>query len=446
MSLFLYRIFLWLYVLGVRIAALKSPKARLWLAGRKNSRARIKEMGASLKKGSGPVIWMHCASLGEFEQGRPVLEALKQKDPTCRIVLSFFSPSGYEIRKNYQLAEHVIYLPMDGPGIAKLWLKEIEPALAIFVKYEFWYFYLTAVKKRNIPLLLVSGQFREDQPFFRWYGDLHRYMLDCFTHLFVQSQESADLLLKNGFKHVSVTGDTRFDRVIAIAEQNGNLPVIEHFCGHHPVLVAGSTWTEDEEELDHYAKIHPEIRFIIAPHEVDHDNISEVETLFPASIRYSELSRLLGIQPHQTAVVPEWTPPANGEVALKEKFEKANTLIIDNIGMLSRLYRYADVTYVGGGFGSNGLHNILEAAVYGKPVLFGPYHDKYPEAFGLVDAGGAIPIEHALDAEKKLDVLFGDVSAREKAGAAAKKFIYDSKGATALIMRYIEEKRLFTNW
>lgn len=444
MSLFFYRLFLTLYAFGVRIAALKSPKARLWLSGRRDIVSRISEAGKKLNADGGPVVWMHCASLGEFEQGRPVIEQLKKKHPGAKIVLTFFSPSGYEIRKNYPLADYTDYLPLDSPANARHFMAAINPKLVVFVKYEFWFYYLREVKRRAVPLLLVSGVFREGQPFFRWYGSLHRKMLNCFTHLFVQYPENAELLKKHGFNHITVSGDTRFDRVIAQAEQADSLPLIEEFCGDHPVIVAGSTWTEDEEELDHYAKVHPELRFIIAPHEVDLDNISDVEKLFPNSIRYSELAGLLGTEPNPSIVSPEWVPPLAQDVPLWEKYKKATTLLIDNIGMLSRLYQYADVAYVGGAFGSGGLHNILEAAVYGKPVLFGPYHDRFPEAVEMIAKGGAYAVSNALELEKRLDILFANEAERIRSGNNAKEFIYLSKGATAKVMDYIQANRLLT--
>lgn len=444
LSIVFYRLFLALYAVGVRIAALKSPKARLWIRGRRGIKSRFREAGSRIRSASGPVIWFHCASLGEFEQGRPVMEELKAKYPNARMLVTFFSPSGYEIRKNYALADHIDYLPLDSPANANLLLDSFRPDLVIFVKYEFWYYYIRETKRRNIPLLLISGAFRSDQPFFQWYGKLHRNMLNGFYHLFVQYPHHEEILREYGFNAVTACGDTRFDRVIATAEKGTELPLIEAFCGEHPVLVAGSTWTEDDEELCHYSKTHPEIRFVIAPHEVDEDNISDLEKLFPNNIRYSALSRLLGKAPHPSSVSPEWVPPASEDRLLQEKFEKATTLIIDNIGMLSRLYRYAQVTYVGGGFGTNGLHNILEAAVYGKPVLFGPNHEKFPEAGEMIDAGGAFSVSNALELEKKLDELFQRVEVREAAGKAAREYIYRSKGATAKIVEFIQANRLLT--
>jgi len=312
-SIIFYHIFLWLYKTGIRLITPWNLKARLWIAGRKDIFGKIgAELGAdsprlqadsaflrtdSLKltaDSSGPggperkTVWMHCASLGEFEQGRPLLEALRADDPGCRIILSFFSPSGFEARKDYKGADHVFYLPLDSRRNARRFIDLVQPGLVLWVKYVYWYYYLVELKRKNIPTLLVSGVFRPDQPFFRWYGRLHRYMLECFTHLFVQTEVSKELLGRLGLtENVSVSGDTRFDRVIGIAESPESLPLIEAFCGKNPVIVAGSTWEEDEEELDHYANTHPEIRMIIAPHEIGEERLREVERLFRYCIRYS---------------------------------------------------------------------------------------------------------------------------------------------------------------
>lgn len=426
MHLFLYNIFLLLYGAAIRIAALWNPKAKLWLAGRKGG---VPGIGWRVPGADNPqpqtrnpeprTVWMHCASLGEFEQGRPLLEAIRRNYPNARILLTFFSPSGYEVRKNYEGVDKVAYLPMDNKKAARAFIDEVQPSLVLWVKYEYWYYFLTELKRRNIPTLLVSGIFRNDQPFFKWYGRLHRYMLESFSHFFVQTQASADLLKTIGFNNnITVSGDTRFDRVINIAEAFTAIEPVEKFCGNHPVIVAGSTWTEDEEELDHYANTHPGIRFIIAPHEVHEEHIREIEKLFKHAVRYSAIEH---IKPG------------------------TNVLIIDNVGMLSRLYRYATITYVGGGFGEDGVHNVLEAAVYGKPVVMGPEYDKYIEAIELVETGGAFPIENALELEKQLDELFNDRSIYEASCAAARNYVYSKKGATASILDYIQEKRLLIN-
>ncbi|HXB94381.1 MAG TPA: glycosyltransferase N-terminal domain-containing protein, partial [Puia sp.] len=325
MSIIFYHVFLWLYKTGIRLIAPWNKKARLWLDGRKDLFSRMQqELGVTgtAKTAGGPImktataeatavettagttagtttggaiIWMHCSSLGEFEQGRPVLEGLRRQSPECRIVLSFFSPSGYETRKNYEGADHVFYLPLDSRRNARQFIDLVKPTLVLWVKYDYWYYFLVELKKRGIAVLLISGVFRADQPFFRWYGRLHRYMLDCFRYLFVQTEASKRLLGRLGITaNLRVTGDTRFDRVIEISEGAAPLPLIEAFCGERVVIVAGSTWEEDEEELDHYANTHPEMRFLIAPHEIEEERLQEVELLFRHSIRYSAWEKQAG--------------------------------------------------------------------------------------------------------------------------------------------------------
>lgn len=382
--------------------------------------------------GDGGIVWMHCASLGEFEQGRPVLETIRTRYPNAKIVLTFFSPSGYEVRKNYSGADHIFYLPLDNKLVAGKFLDVIQPSLVLWVKYEYWYYYLIELKRRKTPLLLVSGIFRPNQPFFKWYGRLHLYMLESFTHMFVQTDHSKELLASLRFtKNISVTGDTRFDRVITIAEQFQPIPIIESFIGNSPVIVAGSTWSVDEEELDHYANTHPDIKFIIAPHEIDEERLKEVEKLFHHTIRFSTLQR------HKDQ--------GTSEEILNIKPQIPNTLIIDNIGMLSKLYKYATITYVGGGFGDDGVHNVLEAAVYGKPVVFGPVYDKYIEAVELLESGGALSVENALEVESVLDALLANTNKYAACCEAAKKYVYSHKGATEKIVNYIQENRLLTS-
>ena len=411
MSLLFYNLFLFLFSVGIRVAALWNRKANLWVRGR----VQFPVLPLNDK-----VIWMHCASLGEFEQGRPLLEAIKEQYPSFKIVLSFFSSSGYETRKNYAGADSVIYLPMDNSVHAKRLISAINPSLVIWVKYEYWYYYLTELKKRNIPVLLVSGIFRESQPFFKWYGGIWKQMLKCFRHLFVQNEASKVLLRTIGIE-ASVAGDTRFDRVIAISEKREPVKFIREFIGSKQVLVAGSTWEDDEVELIHYVKAHPEVKFIIAPHETDKNNMEDVKKQFGNVILYSSL--LAGER------IPADT----------------NVLLIDNIGMLSRLYQYADVTYVGGGFGKDGIHNILEAAVYSKPVIFGPVYEKFAEARCLVSAGGAFSVESALELEALLNNLFSNKDECKLAGKICGDYVYSNKGATSKIMDYVTEKRLLTS-
>jgi len=407
----------------MQVIAPWNPKAKQWLAGRKDFFEKLRH---SISKTGTPVIWMHCASLGEFEQGRPLLEAVRMNYPNYRILLTFFSPSGYEVKKNYEGADYIFYMPMDSRNNAAKMLEIVNPAIVLWIKYEYWYYHLTAICDRKIPLLLISGIFRPDQPFFKSYGSLHRKMLACFTHFFVQTSDSKNLLNAVGFnQEVTVSGDTRFDRVVQIADNFSSLPIIEEFCGMHPVIVAGSTWPDDEEELDHYANTHPHIKFIIAPHEIYEDHLKEIEKLFHSSIRYSQLSNKN--QPHIADL------------------QSPNVLIIDNIGMLSRLYKYATITYIGGGFGDDGVHNVLEAAVYAKPVVFGPEYDKYIEAIKLVENGGAFPVENALQLEQTMDRLLNNKCDYDKACKAAGDYVHDNKGATKKIMSYIQANRLLTS-
>lgn len=453
MSIIFYHVFLWLYRTGIRLIAPWNRKARLWLAGRKDIFRKIRmEMGAThgaktVQGSTGDVVWIHCSSLGEFEQGRPVLERIRQQAPGCRIVLTFFSPSGYETKKDYAGADHIFYLPLDSRGNARQFIDLVKPTLVLWVKYDYWYYYLVELKRKNIPVLLISGIFRPDQPFFRWYGKLHRYMLECFSHLFVQTEASKVLLGRLGFADIaSVSGDTRFDRVIEIAEAGEPLPLIEAFCGQQVVIVAGSTWEEDEEEVDHYANTHPELRFIIAPHEIGEDRLREVERLFRHSIRYSVWQRER-IGPGGR---PEPGGSNRGNPAVRgggkvTGWPEPNVLIIDNIGMLSRLYKYATIAYVGGGFGDDGVHNVLEAAVYGKPVVYGPVIEKYIEAVELTESGGGIVIDSALEAERVFNRLLQNPGECREAGEASRNYVHSKKGATALILTYIQEKRLLTS-
>jgi 3-deoxy-D-manno-octulosonic-acid transferase len=429
-SLLIYRLFLRAYPAALKLVAPWNSKARRWLQGRRGLLERIQ---AAMQHNAGRVVWMHCASLGEFEQGRPVLEQLRAAHPQYKYVLTFFSPSGYEAAQHYKGADHIFYLPMDSREHAKQLCSLLNPVLVLWIKYDYWYYYMHELQSRQVPLLLLSGIFRNNQAFFRWHGGIQRQMLRCVTHFFVQNDHSQRLLQTLGLTNVTVSGDTRFDRVIAIAEKAGAVPGIDEFCGSHPVIVAGSTWQEDEEELDHFANTHSEIKFIIAPHEVEEARIQEVEKLFKRCIRYSQLPTS-NLQPSSIPAGLPQAKPAN-----------ANVLIIDNIGLLSRLYRYATITWVGGGFGSDGVHNVLEAAVYGKPVVFGPVYDKYLEAVELVGSGGGFSVENALEAETLFTSLLIDKEEYDLACEASREYVYAKKGATEKIVAYIQENRLLTS-
>ena len=380
-----------------------------------------------LQQNIGPadkVIWMHCASLGEFEQGRPLLEAIRERYPTYRMLLTFFSPSGYEVQKNYKGADWVCYLPLDGPRTAKRFLSLTHPELVIFVKYEFWFFYLKKLFYRKTPLLLVSALFREDMSFFKWYGALSRKMLVRFQHLFVQNESSLQLLHRIGVsQNSSVAGDTRFDRVMTIAAQALPIEGIEAFKCGQPLLVAGSTWPEDEKAIQ-AALNDPQLRslkLIVAPHEISTQHIAQLKELFPDAVCYSN-----------------WKKDHTG----------SQVLIMDNYGMLSRLYRYATVAYVGGGLHRPGIHNTLEAAVYSIPVLFGPEHKKHAEALALLRAGGAFSFgaaEHPTDLKTILLTLLHHPARCNDAGRKAGEFVQQYAGATGKIVQYIHENRLLTN-
>ena len=418
--LFLYRIFIGIYPIAAWILGFVNPKAKQWHTGRKEI---LTQIAAALASNTKPIIWMHCASLGEFEQGRPVLEGLQKHYPNYSILLTFFSPSGYEVHKNYAGADYVFYLPMDSAGNARKFLNITNPSIAIFVKYEFWHYYLSQLKKLQIPTILIAGIFRKDQLFFKWYGSFYKNLLSCFTAFFVQDKSSQSLLQTIGINNeVYLGGDTRFDRVIEIAAAFTPIDPIAHFCNNSLVLVAGSTWFQDDETIAHFEKTNPNIKFIIAPHDITNQRLQNCLGLYKNAVLYSDY-----IKGYNT--VPQ----------------NVNTLIIDNVGMLSKLYHYATVTFIGGGFGADGIHNCLEAAVHYKPVLFGPVYDKYIEATGLVDAGGAISIEDALDFEAVANKLFSNEADRIKMGQDAGAFVHAHKGASAKIMHYIQEKRLLTS-
>jgi 3-deoxy-D-manno-octulosonic-acid transferase len=417
MAIFIYNIFLLLYRAGIGIASLWNNKAKLWIEGRKNIFGRL---GTELRTRNSKLIWFHCSSLGEFEQGRPVMENLRKQTPNSRFLLTFFSPSGFEIRKDYKGADWVFYLPLDSKANAKRFFDIINPSLVVFVKYDYWYYYLTECKKRDIPLLLVSGIFRHDQLFFKWYGNLHRKMLNCFTHFFVQDKESFDLLKTININNTTVAGDTRFDRVSEIAENFKPIEEIEKFCGSSQVLVAGSTWPDDEKVIKDAIATLPDLKIIIAPHEVHKEHIDQLRSIFPDPVLHSQL-------------LTQNSTPTN-----------SNTLIIDNIGMLSRLYHYATITFIGGGF-NKGIHNTLEAAVYGKPVLFGPNYKKFKEAIGLIETGGGVCVNSSTELTSQLKRLLTNKDVLESNSKNSFEFVNQNKGATENILHYINANRLLTN-
>jgi 3-deoxy-D-manno-octulosonic-acid transferase len=418
MDKFLYILFVKLYTPAAFLLSFFNQKAAWWYHGRKGIFDKIQ---AAVGGDRSAKVWMHCASLGEFEQGRPLLERIKALSPESKLVLTFFSPSGYEVQKNTNSADYIFYLPIDSKKNASRFLDLVQPTLILFVKYEYWYHYLKESHARKIPMLLVSGIFLPHYSFFQWYGKMRRQMLRFFSHYFVQDERSKQLLASLGIANVHVTGDTRFDRVLKVASERKSFPEIERFISGRKTVVAGSTWLDDDEELDHFANTHPELRFIIAPHDIGKDRIKECCKLYKSSVLYSIYKNSTNTD------------------------HSVNTMIVDNIGMLKFLYRYGTVCYIGGGFGSDGIHNILEAAVYYKPVVFGPEYENFSEATELVKRGGAFDVHDALELEQQLDELLSDEKLYSDASKISGDYVKESGGATEAIMEYIQENRLLIN-
>ncbi len=403
----IYNLAIYTYYQLVKVAALKNQKAALLLAGQRSVFKHIEECRDS----EGGYIWFHAASLGEFEQGRPLMEAMKANDPSCKILLTFFSPSGYEVRKNYAGADLVAYLPFDTPKRVAQFLDLVKPKQAIFIKYEFWANYLIELSQRNIPLYIVSAIFRPQQVFFKWYGHFFRQLLRRFTLIFVQNEHSKQLLAERRITKVVVAGDTRFDRVIDILEATKEIPLAQTFAQDTTTLVAGSSWPADEDILLDYINQHPNLKLIIAPHEIHEGHLAQIEQkLQRPSVRYTQATP-------QTVV-------------------EADCLIMDCFGLLSSIYRYGQIAYIGGGFGV-GIHNITEAAVYGIPVLFGPNHAKFREATDLVTLKGASCCSCGEELHSTLDKLLNDIELREQQGAIAGNYITQNAGATAIILQQL---------
>ena len=406
---FLYNFFIRLYQGAIYVTSVfGNPKAKLWIQGRKNLFSQLQDqLQANTKR-----IWIHAASLGEFEQGRPLIEKIREQHPQYHILLTFFSPSGYEIRKNYAGANYISYLPLDTPSNARRFIDLINPEIVLFIKYEFWFNYLSELKKRNIPVYLCSAIFRENQLFFKSWGTWYRRMLNFFTHFFVQTENSKKLLGSIGFSNVTVTGDTRFDRVYSIASQAKEINEVKAFVGNFSCFIAGSTWEPDEDLLIRYInESQTPLKYIIAPHEIYSIHIERLEKLIRKNVvRFST-----------------WKQNMAGDY---------DVLIIDNIGMLASLYQYGKVAYIGGGFGK-GIHNVLEAATFGLPVLFGPNHLKFQEAIDLINEGGAFPVHNYNNLKDKLDEIYGNPSCLEIAGKKAAGFVKRNIGATEKIMMEI---------
>jgi len=400
----LYSIGIYIYGILIFLASIFNEKARKLRIGQRDAFELLEE---EIEQ-KAHYVWFHAASLGEFEQGRPVIEQLKREQPDVKILLTFFSPSGYEVRKNYAGVNIISYLPLDTPRAARKFVNLVNPSKAVFIKYEFWPNYLKALKAKNIPVYSISATFRTNQVFFQWYGKWYKNLLKTFRHIFVQDQNSQDLLLVHGIKNVSIAGDTRFDRVADLGKQAKSIPFIEAFvAGAQKVIVAGSSWPKDEELLVRYLKLHPDIKLIIVPHEIDYSHITEISKLLGGKfIRYSE--------------------------ANMENLQTTNCLVVDTIGLLSSIYRYANVAYIGGGFGV-GIHNTLEAAVYGIPVVFGPNYQKFREARELIAIGGAFSISNYVILEAQFDRLLKD----NQAGKIAGEYVKNNTGATELIIKEI---------
>lgn len=390
-----------------------NKKIKQWIKGRKDL---FKQIEDELKNDKFR-IWIHVASLGEFEQGRPIIELLKKKYPKYKIVLTFFSPSGYEIQKNYRYVDYVFYLPLDTKRNATKFIKLINPNIAIFVKYEFWYNHLKALQNHNIPILLISGIFRANQTFFKRYGKWYKRMLYMFSHFFVQNKESKKLLEHIGIHHVSIAGDTRFDRVIDIASKAKPIPIIENFCNNNISVIFGSSWKADEDLFFEFInKENKGVKFIIAPHEIHESNIKRIESnITKPTQRYSKIN---------------------------DNYEyNDDVLIIDNIGMLSSIYQYGSIAYIGGGFGS-GIHNILEAATFGLPVMFGPNYYKFQEAVDLIKLKGAFEIKNKVEAELTLRKLIDNKQVYDETALICKNYVENKKGASSMIIDYIVKKYL----
>ena len=402
-----YNFIIFLYVFAARLTALFNEKVSKMVKGQRDAFAVLKD---KIDEGS-KYLWFHAASLGEFEQGRPLIEAIRRNYPEYKILQTFFSPSGYEVRKNYKGADVVCYLPFDTPRNVRRFIDAARPSMAFFIKYEFWKNYLDELSRRHIPTYSVCSVFRPNQIFFRWYGRSYKKVLHTFTHLFVQNEESVRLLGNEGVTNVSIVGDTRFDRVLAVSREAQELPLLDCFKNKTKTLVVGSSWKADEDIFIPYFNAHPELKLIIAPHVVDESRLNEIEeSLNCKTIRYTK--------------------------ATKENLKDAGCLLIDSYGLLSSVYRYGDVAYIGGGFGA-GIHNTLEAAVYGIPVIFGPNNKKFVEAQNLLRCNGGFEIQGKEDFVNLMNRLVTDEAFLASAGKNAGRYVSANGGASDVILKTV---------
>lgn len=407
----LYNIAIYITGFLIKIIAVFNKKISLFVNGRKEVFSLLEANISGKQK----TIWFHCASLGEFEQGRPIIEKIKEQYPNYKIVLTFFSPSGYEVRKNYDKADVVTYLPLDKKSNVKKFLDIVHPSMAVFIKYEFWPNFLSELENRKIETILVSGIFRPDQAFFKPYGAWMRKSLNAFNHFFVQNEESKKLLHAINYNEVTVSGDTRFDRVFEITKQDNTLEDIASFIEGKYTLVAGSTWSKDEELLVDYINFHAsedEI-FIIAPHNINKKDIDDLKSsIHKKTVLYSNFENEINSQ----------------------------VLIIDSVGILTKIYSYADVAYIGGGFGKDGVHNVLEPATFGIPLIIGPEFAKFEEAVALVELEACEVVHDKEEFNNYLGLIYKDDSKRLKKGSIAKEYILNNTGATKEIVNYIANK------
>ncbi len=415
--LFIYNLIVVLADFILKIVAPFNNKIRLFVEGRKS----VFKILSNKIKAYDKTIWFHAASLGEYEQGLPVMERMKSRFPNHLIVLTFFSPSGYEVRKNNTIADVTVYLPLDTQSNVNQFLKLVRPDMVFFIKYEYWPNYLNALQNKEIPTYLISGIFREKQVFFKWYGGFYRKALDAFEHFFVQNSSSKELLLKLGKTNVTVSGDTRFDRVTEILKQNNELDFIEEFKNSTLTVVIGSSWPKDEALLVNYINTAINVKFIIAPHNINKDQIANLQNqISKKTVLFSSL---------------------NLKDVGASKLADYDVFIIDTIGILTKIYSYADIVYVGGGFGNPGVHNILEPATFGVPIIIGPNYSHFVEATALVKMEGCISIGNQVELDEALDKLIQNEAVRLEKGHVCSTFVEMNKNATETIFNYIIKKK-----